>query len=207
MGRGGWGQVGACRQRFILKIPSEHRCCVALDVWYLVVSHPHAACIPGLSPCSGQKAAPMPWDQAEFFLCLLGTAGRFPAHVVPGTPTGLGICSMAPFFLAHYTVTHDRCSTSSRSGEGAGLTGGWRRCRAGPAMWGDQTQFGMEGGTGAGGQSPAVAPWHPAGTGAPCKALSWQAALFSSGDTGTKSCSPSQRLPLPPGTTTASQPG
>lgn len=186
------------------------------------------SCGTGVSWMSGTSWSPIPMQHVSL-VCLRALGKRQPHDLGPGgvllvPPSWCQLggslhtwspghpLAWAPAARPHFswhtcTITCGRRSTSSRSRQGAGLTGGWRGCRAGDCCAGHQAQFGMEGGTGAGGQSPALAPWHPIATGAPCKALSWQAALFSSGDTDTKSCSPSQRLPLPPGTTTASQPG
>lgn len=159
MGRDGWGQVGAWQQCFILEIPSEHQCQVALGF-------PACPVLGGLpSPCST-----CPW----FCLPTLGKglpscpgarqgsscasspvpAGWSPAHVAPGAPAGLSICSMAPSFLSHghhcpgqalgFLPQQGRSWADRGAGGAAGL--GF------PVQQG-QAQLGTERGTGASGHS------------------------------------------------------
>ena len=214
-GEGWLGQVGAWQQCFILEIPSEHWCQVALG-------SPACPARGGLpSPCStcpwfclpalDKGLPPVPWGQAKFLLCFLPDASCGVASTCH--PRG----THWPEHLQHGSVFLSVCAPSLRAGawlppaagKELGLQGEWRSCMSegfcaagsGPAWSG-----GWHRGQQAHRQSPARAPQHPAATGARCKAPSWRAALFSSGDTGTRTCSPSQRLPLLSGTTTTSQP-
>lgn len=208
-GKGWLGASGYLWQCFILEIPVNTDVrwhWGLLHVHYVVGSHLHAARVPRLSPSSRQKAACMPWSQAGFLSCLLLGA----SWSVPYTHGPRGIrwpehLQYGPIFPS--TRVPSRRAASSPGGEGAGLIEElqvWGQAGSGRVRLSllYRVAQGLVG-TAAGPSTPSQ---HPTTIGAPCKVPSWPRALFSSGDTGKNSRSPAQRFPLPPGTTTASQP-
>lgn len=129
MGRGGWRQVGALWQCFILEIPSNTNVrwhWGLLHVRYVVGSHLHAAhlvlvVLPRLPSCSGERAAPMPWGQAGFLSCLLlGASWGVPCTRGPRGTRWPEHLQYGPIFPSAH-VPSPRAG-SSHGGEGAGLT-------------------------------------------------------------------------------------